>query len=1263
MSVNSKQIAKILDIISEGEIEGVVDGLRSVYLDDTPVMNPDGSLNHEGVSVEFRNGTQDQTYIKDLSSVEAEFAVGVEIEQGSPVTRTVGNVNADRVRVTVSVPELVRYRSDGDRDPTNVTFRFQIQSNGGGFVPARLKRIALANTFEIGQEISTNTTASDQFEIDVKWTGVLNFTGGSTTPILGQFASGTVDTTQQFARVQLQVRTVGFTTWNTYEEAILTASSTAGTDILGRPTPAAAAATATKRFYVKLGGQGNYEWRVVQLAGTGSSVIQAGFSLGYSGEDTFSFLALSKYQRSYEIDLVGSAPWDVRMIRVSPPHNSKISNRTFWDSYTEIVDAKLRYPNTALAYLVVDSEKFNSVPNRGYEIRGVKVQIPSNYNPLTRTYSGVWNGTFIRAWTNNPAWIFYDLVTNTRYGLGEYVDASLVDKWKLYEIGQYCDGMVSDGRGGLEPRFTCNIAVTTREDADKLLNNLASSFRGMVYWMEGSMTCINDAPSDPVKLFHAANVLGGEFVYSGGAVRTRNTVVLVSWNDPDDGYRIKVESVEDPEGIARYGVRQKEVTAFGATSQGQAVRYGRALLYTELYESEVVNFTCGIDHLNLVRPGAVIQIQDRDRAGVDFGGRIIGREITVNPQTGTGTSTVRWVRGDLIDQETWDSGLTWDNPALQWDEFGSDPEKRWAKIAGFSEATETVTQVSFVNQLRLDRNVTFLSNQVYSISVELPNGNIETRQLTGTFGTTNTVTPITPFSAVPNHMSMWAISSTLLSLQTFRVLTIEEKSTVEFSITAISYNSGKQNYIENNIKLSPKPTSISRLTPQRVRNVIFSESLTLVGKGVVGVKGVLSWEPSPTAKEYLVAYRLRGGNTETRRTQNPIIEIVPMLEGAYDFKVTTINAFGKTSPSTNISAVVYGKTVAPSNVTGLSLTASNGMAHISWDPTADLDVSVGGYILMRHSSLLTGALWENSVPIGPRISGSTTNSVFPLLSGTYLAKWVDSSGLESPSAIGVSTNAPDLLNFNAVVSFDEQTLPWTGSFENTVYDAALGGIKLGSAILIDDMTDLIDTWELIDSIGGIAPSGFYQKSGFTDLGSVLTSRLSARLTTVGYDEFDTIDLRNTSIDEWLSIDGNVISDVGAQVYVSTTDDNPAGTPTWSEYKPFYVGDWRARAFRFRVVLTSQVEYHNILVTGFGVTIDMPDRIASGENLVSGTGIFQVTYNTNFKEVLGLAITAEDMATGNYYTITNKTTTGFQIRFFNASGTGVSRTFDYIARGY
>lgn len=476
-SLHSMAVARIIDLVSEGEIRGLVAGNQSIYLNQVPIQNPDGGLNFAGVTVDTRPGTQDQEYIPGFPSVENEIGVNVELRSDQPIVRTVSGSDLSAVRIRLAVPALQKVdEENGDRNGYSIDYAVDLSVDGGAY------------------------------------TTVLN-------------------------------------------DAI-----------------------------------------------TGKTTTQ--------------------YERSRRIDLPAGSQWQIRIRRLTPnQNNSLISDVVNVLSMTEIIDVKLRYPNSALCAVQVDASQFQNIPSRSYRIWGRIVRVPSNYDPLTRAYAGVWDGTFKTAWTNNPAWVFFDIVTNDRFGLGNRLPLDWVDKWRLYQIAQYCDQLVSDGMGGQEPRFTCSLYLQTRADAYKVLQDMASMFRGISFYAAGQVMASADMPKDPGPTYSQANVVDGRFRYEGSGRKARHTVALVSWTDPDDFGRQKVEPVQLLGAVARYGVNQTEVTAIGCHSKAQAQRVGNHILYTESLETETVTFSVGLDALNCM-PGDVIQVADPNRAGRRNAGRV-----------------------------------------------------------------------------------------------------------------------------------------------------------------------------------------------------------------------------------------------------------------------------------------------------------------------------------------------------------------------------------------------------------------------------------------------------------------------------------------------------------------------------------------------------------------------------------------------------------------------------------------------------------------
>ncbi|MDM4871515.1 phage attachment tail tip protein J [Escherichia coli] len=510
-NLKSTQLLSVIDAISEGPIEGPVDGLKSVLLNSTPVLDSEGNTNISGVTVVFRAGEQEQTPPEGFESSGSETVLGTEVKYDTPITRTITSANIDRLRFTFGVQALVETTSKGDRNPSEVRLLVQIQRNGG---------------------------------------------------------------------------------WVTEKDITIKGKTT------------------------------------------------------------------SQYLASVVVDNLPPRPFNIRMRRMTPDSTTdQLQNKTLWSSYTEIIDVKQCYPNTALVGVQVDSEQFGSQQvSRNYHLRGRILQVPSNYNPQTRQYSGIWDGTFKPAYSNNPAWCLWDMLTHPRYGMGKRLGAADVDKWALYVIGQYCDQSVPDGFGGTEPRITCNAYLTTQRKAWDVLSDFCSAMRCMPVWNGQTLTFVQDRPSDKVWTYNRSNVVmpddGAPFRYSFSALKDRHNAVEVNWIDPDNGWETATELVEDTQAIVRYGRNVTKMDAFGCTSRGQAHRAGLWLIKTELLETQTVDFSVGAEGLRHV-PGDVIEICDDDYAGISTGGRVLAvnsqtrtltldREITL---TSSGTTLISLVDG------------------------------------------------------------------------------------------------------------------------------------------------------------------------------------------------------------------------------------------------------------------------------------------------------------------------------------------------------------------------------------------------------------------------------------------------------------------------------------------------------------------------------------------------------------------------------------------------------------------------------------------
>lgn len=475
------------------------------------------------------------------------------------------------------------------------------------------------------------------------------------------------------------------------------------------------------------------------------------------------------------------------------------------------------------------------------------------------------------------------------------------------------------------------------------------------------------------------------------------------------------------------------------------------------------------------------------------------------------------------------------------------------------------------------------------------------------------------------------------------------------------------------------------------------QHLIVSGSGVVSSRILVSWPPAQEASlaqsgrielQYQIPSKTDWTPLPPLTADTTSTYLSPVEDGApYVVRGRLVSAIGVRSPDWTYSPVhvVVGKLSPPSNLTGLSLTVLNGFANLTWDAATDLDVRNGGQARIRHTTDLVQPSWGSAIDIGGYISGAANSAQLPLLSGVYLAKWVDSTGHESPEASLVITTAPSLQTLNVVATITEQPT-FVGAKSGVIYDPSLNGIKLIGNGLIDDQGLIdasglwdaqpsvdtlgpIDTvvgtggWGLIDSLGGIVDSGTYTFAGSLDLGTVEKSRLTATIDAVSFDTGDLIDYRYDFIDSWESIDGNRINDTAVSLYVRTTEDDPAGAPTWSAWQRFSMGDYEARAFQWKVVLESASATHNVLVTGLSVGVDMPDRREYARDVVSAAGPQAVTFGKPFRIVPAIGITAQNMNQGDYFTVTGKVASGFTVNFFTSAGAPVSRKFDWDAIAY
>ena len=477
-SASSVSTVKILYGLAEGEIAGLVDGGKSIYLDGTPLLDDNGNKNFEGVTWDFRSGTNEQEYIQGFPDVSNETPISVELKSATPYIKAFTDTQLSALRVRFKWNRLSKTNPEnGDVTGYKIDYAIDLQTAGGAYVEV------------LKTKIEDKTSAG--------------------------------------------------------------------------------------------------------------------------------------YERTHRIDLPKSSTgWQLRIRRLTPNDPSEYIQDTMTiEAIAEVIDVKLAYPNTALLGLQYNAETFSSIAKMSVHVKGSIIRVPSNYDAVARTYTGIWDGTFKDAYSNNPAWAYYYLCTQWRFGLGERLDATMIDKWSLYALGQYCDQKVSDGQGGLEPRFTCNVYLQKQEEAYTVLQNIAGIFRAMSYWNGERIVLDADVPQDPVYTFSRANVIDGNFEYTGTRNRDRHTLAKVAWDNPLNKFETEYEYIRDEKAMAKFGVKVLDLSAFGCTSQAQAQRAGLWALKTEQLETRQVAFGVGLDGF-IPQVGNIINVSDELFAGRANGGRV-----------------------------------------------------------------------------------------------------------------------------------------------------------------------------------------------------------------------------------------------------------------------------------------------------------------------------------------------------------------------------------------------------------------------------------------------------------------------------------------------------------------------------------------------------------------------------------------------------------------------------------------------------------------
>ncbi len=1102
-SLSSIQYGQVVDLLSEGEIEGLDTGaingagLQSIFLNGTPVQNADGTNNFTGFTSAFRKGTQTQNYIPTSQiGTERTDINNTEITTSTPFTFTVTNTNVNRVRVTMQLPTLRKVESDGDIVGHAVKFNIQVNYDGAG------------------NNNSVFPRNSNHSENSGYWT-----------------------------------------------------------EIKGKTS------TVYKKDYL--------------------------FPL-----NSFSNNAVITITRVSPNDPTGG--------------QEKFFSKTFISGATEIIDAKLRYPNSALAFLRFDSRQFSSIPRRKYLIRGIKVQLPNNakvdisttqrYVVATGatenittgvgyigrvTYTGVWDGQFGAAtWCADPAWCFYNLLTNTRYGCS--IPASNLQKFEFFAISQYCNELVPDLKGGTgqEPRMLVNILINTRKQIFDAIKDFTSIFRGQSFYGAGIFSVFQDKPETSKYLIGNANVVNGFFEYTGTSQQARHTSCTVAYQDYQKLGEVDFEYVEDVDSVSKYGIINKQIKSIGTYSQGQAHRLGLWTLKTEQFSTETISFGVAINTGIILMPGMVIDIADKAKTGYRHTGLI---------STGSTTTAIK------------------------------------------------IDNSSDINQ----------AGSNFTISIILSSGLLEKKNVSNIDYTNKTINLSfgESFSEAPAAQTVYLLENNNVPAQQYRIIDVKDDG-VTYKVVALKYNNSLYNAVDLGEPITVRPITDLTTAPDKVTNFSDNEFLYSDGQGVfVGCD--ISWQHNKQrVTEFLVTYRVDNDNWATLSTAATSVTLRQggnfgaLRAGRLQVQVQAINYLNKSSGISLHEVNLVGKTAAPDNVQNLTMIPTNGLARLQWTQSTELDVVVGGLVRIRHSPLLNGVTWANSNSIHEDVTGTAKEAYVDLKEGTYSAKFIDSGGRQSVTAALVEFDEPDL----------EDLLDINTQTENNTF-AGLPSPNTSNLEVVAGELVLKSNGSVLHT-NGI----YYFANNPIDLGSVFSVKLKSeiksrsffptnpQIDSLGTDFNPNASFGTTGIDALVSIDGNTPENTNVQLYVRTTQQNPSNN-VWSTWRPFNNAEFRARAYEFKAEFNSNDNTAQIAVYGLKIISRMTRRTINGNGTTLSNSDLSLTFANAFVSTPIIGVTFSATTTGEYYKITSSSSTGFSISIYDSNNSRIAKDFTFTAIGF
>ena len=1179
-TLHSRSFATVQDLISEGEIEGFASAskeglskgttayqnasLKDVFLDDTPILAADANstnpseekFNFKDVTFKSKFGTSNQTAMSGIpAESRSPTAVGIEVENDDLATTwTVVTTQNDDGTETITgtnytVGNIVKSGNDAASDI--IVFKCTTAGQAGTTEPAAFL------TASIGQTITDG---------GVTWTAQTVGLSGLVTRQITNTDVDAVIVTLTWPQIQV-LEDDGDVRGDTVKYAIQVRND--------------------------------------------SNAFETKIEASVSGRTA------DAYARDHRIELTsGFTTVDVRVLRITANSTDTQRVNSFnFTSIQEVIDNNSTYPNSAYVALRLDSKQFNNIPSRKYRIRGVKVRIPgagasSSGTPTVDVQTGriqyptgyIFNGVMGAAvYTNCPAMCLLDLLTNTRYGLGDHVTDSNLDLFSFVAASKYANEEVDDGTGSgaKEARFSCNVNIQSPKEAFAAINDLAGVMRCMPIWSAGSVTISQDKPITASYLFNLANVGEAGFTYQGSSLKQRHSVVSVSYFNMDSK-EVDFEVVEDATAISKLGTIVKQVKAFACTSRNQAARLGRAILFAEQNESETVTFSTSIDSGIVVRPGSVIEINDPVRAGARRGGRVVAATTTAITIDAEAQTTLPALN---------------DNPTIS--VILSDGTVETGSISDITGAVITVN------------------------SVTKPDG-----------------TTASAFTSAPNVNSPYLISSTTLQTQLFRVIQVEEQDDINYVITALSYVEGKYAFIEDGTALPTRTISVLNAPASSPSNLTVTEK-TVVINSIARSKLIIDWQPVQGVTQYLVNYKLENGNYVSQVIFSSDFEILDTVKGTYTIQVFSYNALGEISTNpTETTFVAQGKTALPEDVSGLTIEPINEQfVRLRFTQATAIDVLHGGRVYVRHTNQTGGAAtFQSAQDVIEAAAGNVTEVIAPALAGTYLLKFQDDGGRFSSTAASVALSIVDILDSITVKTDREDTdgTPYNGTKSNVVYDSSLGGLKL-----IDPTANATGTYDFVDTLDLGATFSLVLKRHFQGVGFYTGNRFDNRTDNIDtWTDFDGSIANDANAK--VAVRTTTDNPSSSPTY-SSFNDFANGTFKGRGFQ-FRITletadtaqNMNLQQAGYTATMPSRTEQSSVIASGAGaktVTFTAPFFVGT-----SGLG--------NLNSFLpSVNISPQNMATGDYFELSSISGTGFTVHFKNSSNASIDRNFTYSAVGF